>query len=1585
MLQRMLKVCAAALSVIAIGSCGGGGGGGADAGGEQIGVFTGFTGNLDYSGEGGSADGGVGAGGDGDGGVGAGGDFGQFKKAIVTVYTEDGNKLGSAVTDDVKGMVTIKPGKKYKGLLILELRGQPGATYFEEGKNAFVDFPADKVIRAVVPAITKNIGITPFTEAAYRLLTEGSTAERASNSARPTSAEIAKANDKVLSILNKQFPASLSVDDVTRLPFIKSDSVGPNSISIDPRGRYGLVNGAFSKQAAMYNTARSQPTLDAVAQLGTDLLDGVLDGMNGSQPAVAAGARTYDPNTLTGELSSALAEQSFRFGDNAAQLALPKVLNFANSRYEGYLFDASLTREGKALDTVSGWVGENSKNFSIGQAFDKLPAEARVFGVFGNLGHGSLYFKTNAPNSQSKVYVIGDNVNGELGLGNSNKTSGQAVEITLPGVLTHVAGGFAHTVARMADGSVYTWGDNSFGQLGTGGGTASMVPVKVTLPRGAIAVAAASTASYALLDDGSVYTWGASGGFGLLGDGNKNSASATPTPITSLSNVVQLSARDNDVAVLRKDGSVWHWGSFPADQNAFIPGDVTTPYAGGSPLPTQLIGLPAGVAIRKILAEQGVFAALMADGSVYEWGVYFDITAGTILRDIEARRVLNLPPIRDMMPGGFIGYGVRPFDRLTAMGVDYRGGMWKIRGRVAEQFDPANPAQQRRPKGQAPRPDCAACHVFLTDWPLTPDAPTTTDVCVPPPDIHGTGATSLIHAETECQMCHNPARTPPITAFPNGWKTCVKPANLPPRSTPTAPAIISTACTIPAKHSFTPPGTVCATCHNSIIAQPLQERGCTQPPSSALPTINTTATVVTAVNDTHGTIATGSSTTDTTPALSGTLSAGLQTMQSLRVLRGGAAIGTAAVTGSTWTFTEAAGAPNGLQLYTARVEAGAAFGPTSNSYAITIDTAAPAQTITLALSDDINPGTLPEAGFTSDTTPTLAGTLSAALGTGEQVRVLRGGTAITTLTPTGTTWSYTEPVALAGGTYSYTAQVVDAAGNPGVASAARTLTIVANLPVVTIATAVNNANATIAAGSFTSDTTPTLQGTLSTGLGAGQAVGVLRDGVVLGAATATGTNWTFIDPGANNGPHTYTARSEQGTVFSAASAGYTFTIDTVAPTQTANVTQISDDVTGNLADGASTSDTTPTASGTLNAALAANESLQVLRGGAVVATLVPVGTSWTFTEPTALTSATYTYSARAVDAAGNTSAAVGTTRSVTVNTAFPLAGAATTLATVNGITPGGGAIPASNDSTPTLAGTIQRALLANEVVKVYRSGSAVGNATVTGTTNWSFVSGALGTNTYAFLARIEQSANSAVFGAPSSSVSVPIDVTPPAQLFQSFTATSSVAPNAVVANAVPASDVISGTTNDPSPTITIVLDTGLGGGETLNFTRTVSGVTTTVASLTASNCSPSPRCFTFTDNAAGVSIPVPPARRADPLTAGTTPNSALPSATYTYAGRVTDSVGNLGSNSGNTAAFTFSYFNCDQQRANDTYALRFGAGNNHTNLVSFAAAPGVNCAGCHRSQQSDQMAATPAAAFVAVPSGNPAPAFPSAYWCKRPN
>ena len=909
---------------------------------------------------------------------------------------------------------------------------------------------------------------------------------------------------------------------------------------------------------------------------------------------------------------------------------------------------------------------------------------------------------------------------------------------------------------------------------------------------------------------------------------------------------------------------LWQWGSFPAPDNAFTPGDPSVPYTGGNLTPTELPGLLGalgnGVTVRKVLSEQGLFVALLSNGHVYTWGVYFDLTAGGILRDLQATRVLGLPPLRDIMPGGFNGYGVRPFDRNTAMGIDYRGGMWKVRGRVAEQFDPDNPAQQRRPQVQSPRPDCATCHLFLSDWPLTPAAPTSTAVCSPPTTIHGSGVNSLIHAETQCEQCHNPARTPPIAAFPDGWLACVRPTNLPPRPTVIAPPQSTTACVIPPRHVFTPPGTVCASCHNSVLATPLSQLNppCAQPQSIELPTLPATAAISAIVNDSGATVAPGAYTADTTPQLNGTLSVALSGNQTLAVSRNATLIGNAIVSGTGWTFTD--NAPQGLANYTVRVMQGASFGATSNAYAIRVDSVPPAASAQVTGFTDATLGAIAPGGFATDTRPTISGTLSAAIGTDEVVQVLRNGQDAGNATVTGTNWSLREAAALSSGNYSYTARAKDLSQNVGASGAAFAVTIIAGVPTATISSITNDANTTIAPGAITSDATPTLNGSLSAALPSGHVLRVLRNGVSAGIANVTGSSWSLTD-NAPQGVLSYSARVEAGAVIGTASAAYTITVDSVAPTQTADVTAIADDYIGTLAAGASTADQTPTISGTLSAALGSGEQLRLLRRLGTTTTAVqvsptPTGTSWSYTEPALLSAGTYTYQVQVFDAAGN-NGALGLSRAVTIDlSAVPLPNAAAVLATVNGVTPSGGAVPVSSNNTPTLAGTIQRALNAGEVVRVYRNAVGVANATVTAQ-NWSYTNTSLADGSYAFSARVEQSGNSSVFGSSSVTVNVPIDATAPTQ-------------TAAIGGIFDDANVSVGGSNttDTTPRISGTLSGALAAGEVVELVR-------------------SGGAGTVTRNAT--------------VTGGTNwslqETVAMSAATYTYTARVLDAAGNRGPNS----------------------------------------------------------------------------------------
>jgi hypothetical protein len=1473
---------ALAFSTLALlASCGGGGGGG-DGGvdppappADPVTVTSGFNGNLDWD-TGGSGDGGVGAGADGDGGVGAGGDFGQFRGAIVTAWKQDGTLIGSAPTDPNTGMVTIKPGRTYRGTLRVQICGAPGASYYEEGRNEFVPFTdPNRCIRVVVPAVTRNIGMTPFTEAAYKLLTEGSTPERVNGV--PTPAQVRAANERVRQILNQQFPQLLHVDDITRLPFIKSDRVR-NEIGVDPRGRYGIVNGAFSKLAALHNSDRGTPTLDATRHLAEDLLDGQLDGRNGDDPAVPANERMYEPNTITGELSAALAEQAARFGAQPVLDVLPPIISFGNTRYRGYLFDGSVRKDGRSRSTVSGWVGENNLNFQPGEFRDRLPQIARVAGLWANAGHGGGFFKVDPLGpGRPRVFAIGDNVNGELGTGDTTPRVDLAVELTnLPGLPTHMAGGFAHTVARLANGEVYAWGDNNYGQLGQGaGGPASAhTPQRVTLPGPALAVAATNTASYALLADGTVWAWGSSNGFGLLGDGAANSLALAPTQVAGLANIVQIAARDNDVVVLRRDNTILHWGAYPIDASAPYPPAIGDPYVGGSFAPATITvpGVSGGVTVRKVITEQGLFAALLSNGHVYTWGVYFDITAGQVLRDTTPLRVLGLPPLRDMMPGGYIGYGVRAFDRLTATGIDYRGGMWKIRGRVAEVFDPDAPEKQRRPQGLAPRENCLGCHTFLDESlaELRARQPAESGaVCAPPESVHGNPLNgSLIHQETDCFLCHNPNRLNYASVLPQpfagsgGWKNCVKPDNLPARSS-IAPAVIDTPCTIPPGHVFTPPGTVCASCHAGIIARPLRDLtpACAQPRASELPTIATAVSVGGAFNDGGGAI--GALTNDRTPEIRGTLSATLAGSQSVAVMRNGAMVGTASVNARSWSFTDPA-APDGNVSYTARVVDGAGFGITSNAVAFVVDGTAPTATAGVTGFVDDLLGAIAPGTWATDTTPGVTGTLSTALGGGERLLVLRGGVVVGPAAVSGTSWLYTEPAALPPGSYTYEVQPEDAAGNRGALSAGATVTLLAGLPNVVITQALNDANQAIANGGATADSTPIFSGTVSAAVENGWFLRVFRNGGFIGNATVSGLTWTLADPGAPDGSHVYDARVEAGRVAGGLSGGYAITVDTVAPTQTANVTEIADDFGNVFTSGGTTADTTPIVRGTLSANLAAGEQVRILRNGNAVGTVGASRTSWTYNEPSALTGVpptAYTYRAQVVDAAGN-AGALGATQSVTIDAAgVPLQGAATMILTINGVAPSGGAVPVNNNAQPVLAGSIQRALNAGEVVRVYRGLGAgapapVGDAIVTGTT-WSYSNTTLTEGSYVFRAQIEVSGNPAVFGLSSASITNPIDLTPPPQ---TITIGGIFDGNNVAVNG--------GNTADPQPRISGNVSSTLGIGDTLEILRTGASARTLIPNAqnawTLTEPTPlAPGVYTYTlrirDQAGNVSVTQPSA------------------------------------------------------------------------------------------------------------------------------
>ncbi|MBU0677985.1 MAG: chitobiase/beta-hexosaminidase C-terminal domain-containing protein, partial [Verrucomicrobia bacterium] len=164
----------------------------------------------------------------------------------------------------------------------------------------------------------------------------------------------------------------------------------------------------------------------------------------------------------------------------------------------------------------------------------------------------SLLLDTNGT-----VWSWGNSTYGELGDGVTGQRWYPDPVKRLAGVVS-VSAGENHSAAVKDGGSVWTWGYNNNGQLGIGTYDQTSLPVRVTDIGNIRAVAAGDQYTLAISEDGSVWAWGYNGS-GRLGN---NSASRTNLPVlvSNLTDVVAVDAAYNHSIALDSSGYVWTWG-----------------------------------------------------------------------------------------------------------------------------------------------------------------------------------------------------------------------------------------------------------------------------------------------------------------------------------------------------------------------------------------------------------------------------------------------------------------------------------------------------------------------------------------------------------------------------------------------------------------------------------------------------------------------------------------------------------------------------------------------------------------------------------------------------------------------------------------------------------------------------------------------------------------------------------------------------------------------------------------------------------------------------------------------------------------
>ncbi|ASQ17987.1 Ig-like domain-containing protein [Enterobacter cloacae] len=488
-------------------------------------------------------------------------------------------------------------------------------------------------------------------------------------------------------------------------------------------------------------------------------------------------------------------------------------------------------------------------------------------------------------------------------------------------------------------------------------------------------------------------------------------------------------------------------------------------------------------------------------------------------------------------------------------------------------------------------------------------------------------------------------------------------------------------------------------------------------------------------------------TSDTQISLKGTLGAALGSGDHVQIsLDGGQNWTDVSVSGLNWTYVDGRTLTDGDYNYQLRVIDDAGNISATVSQVVTIDTVVPDASKTIAI-DSISDDTgLSSSDFiTSDTSLTLHGSLGATLADGEYAQIsIDGGVTWQNVIVTGNSWYYVDGRTLANQTYDYYVRVVDAAGNVG-ASAHQQVTVDTVAPDAAITVSVDNITVDTGFDNndfLTSSTSYTLHGTLGAELGAGEYVQVSMDGGTTWVyATVSGTQWSYNDTRTlTDDSYSYQVRvvDQAGNV--GATTSQVVTVDTQAPQYGVTIDSISDD-TGQSGSDFITMDTTLTINGSLGSALAGDERVQIsLDGGNTWVDTTVTNQRWSYTDTRDLDDGDYTYQVRIIDQAGN----VGSTASqvVTVDTTPP-----TTVGTVVSYTDGEGerqgtygTSVATDDTSPLINGTLNRAPDDGEIVQLYRDGILLGQVTMNGSASWSFQDNGLSDGNHIYIVRVTDKA-----------------------------------------------------------------------------------------------------------------------------------------------------------------------------------------------------------------------------------------------------
>ena len=219
---------------------------------------------------------------------------------------------------------------------------------------------------------------------------------------------------------------------------------------------------------------------------------------------------------------------------------------------------------------------------------------------------------SGAIKTDGTLWLWGYNVYGQLG-DNTITNRSSPVQTVCGGTnWKQVSCGGYHTAAIKTDGTLWLWGNNTFGGLGDNTIINRSSPIQTIVGGSNWKQVCASSGYYtlAIKTDGTLWAWGANGG--NLGDNTIINRSSPVQVVSGGTNWKQVSGSGNFFSAATKtDGTLWCWG---LNTHGTL-GDNTTVNKSS---PVQIIG--GGTNWSEVYCGGGSVIAIKTDGTVWNWG-----------------------------------------------------------------------------------------------------------------------------------------------------------------------------------------------------------------------------------------------------------------------------------------------------------------------------------------------------------------------------------------------------------------------------------------------------------------------------------------------------------------------------------------------------------------------------------------------------------------------------------------------------------------------------------------------------------------------------------------------------------------------------------------------------------------------------------------------------------------------------------------------------------------------------------------------------------------------------------------------------